>query len=631
LDWKVTSPVPFDHRKLQQFHDVVRSYWPPQAVCHWKPEEPLLLVIGEIEGGLGGMTLDEICSSLSERAANPDPSIVLIAGRPAELGSLINRIHATTADLSPLNGEEAGVLCDSLQRAYLELNKSGVSEAELQNRYPNLLRFLNLDRTHQIALFLEPQTLEPKKKPLIAGLLQAVYGERHWRRLVAEFESLPAVAQTAYMSICLAASAGTPLSEEFLLGFVSDKELNTYCHYNPWVRAEDGTHTARHRVIAQTVVEESRVYSLLKVCLGKFLQAVKEGDITSPEAWRIFNQTAWWEPIAPERTAHFKGQIRRLARQAIEADKNFIDDLKVLVRDDHRHLLQWASTFHALLGDEKLTKEHLFLLEANQSLLREVKTTALSPSLSERVQYYLDKNERDMRRAKKGQPENLEDPKDVEQLALRVKRWSQFMAKPWCGPDFFADLFLDAEKLAHTFLKPETKDTDEALKTYVIAAKAFENLRLQSGEDERIAGFDVLYSGLISRFTYEALPTRKIDVLREAWKVSADTENPNPKTGTGYARLLIESSSSLCEDARSVLRRILEKHPGWGDALMLLVSLIETEEQRIEARKCVQSGFDAQVSGISLAILNHAVARLEGDPAEREKFLRLAVQVRFSE
>lgn len=612
LEWDVKSPL--NPQQMRNFHACVRTYLPQDTVGHLPPEEPILIVFGETTARLKGPTADEICNYMAERADHPDPSVVLILGRPAELQRLIYGIaNVEVIRLLPLNQEEASSLCTNLEKAYSQLNATGISDEELTNCYPNLLRFLNLDRPRQISLFLEPQ------KPLLAALLQAVYGDDCWKRLKEEFDLLPLPEQTAYMHICLASSAGAGVPESLLLWLAGGAQLHSYCRYNPWVRTESGNHVARHRVIAQTVIEESQAYGLLRQCLVAWLGAVVERGESPLLAWQIFNQVAEWEPTAPERkeSGPFRGIIRQLAREAIGKRRDFIANLKTLVETDERHLLQWAGTIHALLPEEKPGRAHLFLFEDNRTLLEQVQSTTVDPSLPERIQYYLDKNERGMRRAKG-------ETGTIRETSLRVKKWSQLMWKPWCGPDFYADLFIDAAELARALtVGPEqiSQDSDQLMEVYVTAVRAFERLRLQSGYDEACKQLDIgVYSGLIARLLYQALPTKKTEVLQAAWEVSATTENPNFKTGVQYAKLL------LSEEARHVLKTILDKHPTWGEAIFELVSLVKTEEQLSEARSYIQAGFKAEPSGLNLALLNHAAALVEKEATEREKFLRIAVQ-----
>jgi len=611
LEWDIDNLRPLNHHDLRIFHNIVRTFLPPEVVDDLAPQEPTLIVIGEIPAGLSGSTSDHICSSLVKRASSPDPSVVLIVGRPAELQPILYGISAEIIRLLPINLEEADELCSNLRKAYSELISRGISGTELEERYPNLFRFLELPRSNQIKLFLE------SKKPLIAALLQAVYGEDSWKRLKKEFDSLKQAEKNAYMHICLASSAGKPVPEQLLRWLAPDAQVESHCQYNPWVRI-DGSHVARHKVIAQTVIEESGANTLLMECLGKWLDCFEKTEISPLLVWRIFNQIAEWQPVTPERkqSRSFKGLIKRLARQALSERKDFISHLIRHAENDERHVIQWAATIHELLPD-RLGEKDLYLLGAIRTLLEKVMSTTVDTSLKQRGQYYLDKNERDTRKAKN-------QPEDIGQLSVRIKSWNQIMGERRWEPDFFTDLFLDANSLARILtVGPERTnlDSEQLLEAYMVAALAFENLRLRSGYNERCRQLDIgVYSELISRLLYYALPTKKIKVLQAAWEVSAKTQNPNAKTGIQYAKLLPP------EDARVVLISIIDKHPEWGEAHYELSSLAQTESQRNEARKSIEAGFAAKPSGLSLAMLNHAAAVVAQNLSEREKFLRLSVQ-----
>lgn len=263
----------------------------------------------------------------------------------------------------------------------------------------------------------------------------------------------------------------------------------------------------------------------------------------------------------------------------------------------------------------------LFLFEINQRLLKKTINISLSPSLKERAQYYLDKTERDAKKAQ-GQKESLND------LWTRVAKWWWLTKKhqhQW--GDLLADLFHDAATLIKTLNSDSnfTQDSNRIFEAYLIAVVAFENLRIIAGDSGKLVGSEIIYySELINKSIHNDLSTKKLKIFQEAWKVSAMAGNPNPRIGIRYAGYL------PLESKRSILRLILDKHPDCGIACLQLALCAEPGEEQSEAGRYIQAALKANLSGLfsglSLSFLYHAKALIGRDPNESKELLYLALK-----
>lgn len=613
LEWDVRHSGASDYRLLWKFHDNLRTFLPRGVQETLPPEEPPFIIISEITGGVRGPLADNVSVALAARETDPDPSVVFLTGRPAELRPLQNRFSADLVQLAALSQTEAADLRARIDRGYRAIS-GGLSTDVLRMRYPNLPLFLNSPSEKQLALLTE------HGKPLLASLLEAIYGDMFWKRLTGELELLADSDKRAYVHVSLATSAGASVPEELLTKLVPAAEVDERSRRDPWIRDERGHHRARHRVIAQTVLEESHAHALLRQSLSDWIGVLQGGGVGAELTWRIFDQATNWIPTAPDRGSEFRGVIRRLAREAIKSSAGFVDTLKTTIGADVGSCLLWANTLHALVPD-KPTADHLYLLEANKALLELAQVLSDdSTSLRERIQYYLDKNKRDTARAK-GQRESVAD------LEERVRNWESMAGHSWCGPDFHADLFMAARELARTLTVGETqepKDSDILFQAYSTAVTSFESLRAQVGDSESLKPRAIEYSELVGRLVHFALPIRRTEILRFAWDFSVSKGNPNARTGTQYADILQNQGDR--EAAQGILRAILHSRPSWGDAVYRLARLAMTEDERDEVRQCLFAALSTNPTGLSLALLNHAAALMEPNSELRIPYLRQAIE-----
>lgn len=608
LFWDINKDGIFDYENLIKFHD---------NLCKLSSKKIDILVLGELESGIDSLDAFRISNSLAERAKLQDSSTIILFGRPSELQIINYRLPNTeTLRLMPLDTAEAKSLCHNLKKAYLELIRAGYDNNMITLNYPNLLNLLDLSENQQVEIFTEPG------KPLLAALLEAVYGEDFWKRLKNEFDALENNEKMAYMQICIASLAGVEIPENLLLRLIPGAKLDQHCNYNPWIRTTKNKHRARHRTIAQTVIEESNMHTLLRECIGDWIIKYDNSSGMLRKVSRIYYQLSTWYPIAVRRetSIKFKRKIRNILRNVINENYEQILLMGTCKSENDVYLsMEMAYTINSLIPDE-LNERHLKLLKLNKEILNSVLAISTNNDLQERIQYYLEKNQINKNKIN-GKEES------TSELSIRVQKWKEFIERDWCGPDFYGDLLRSSAELAErlTFGAHEAeKDSPQMLDVYSTAVKAFEKLRLQTGYNDKCRQLDIgIYSKLIARYIYWALPEGKQKVLRLAWEISVDGGNPNPKTGIQYAKLL------ETDDALIILETIVDRVPEWGEAYYEMAKIANDETKKGHVIECVKKGLELKPVGLSFAYINHAAALLNEDRVLRANYLEKAIKGYF--
>lgn len=598
---------PFDRRPLRAFQETVHSFPLPDP-------PPGMLVLAEIPAGLDSATSVALADSLALREAERDSFVVLLSGRHSDLRPLRVRVSTEEISLAALNVEEARDLVEQITTAAESVARSA-SPGEMERRYPNLETFLARTTDAKVRVLSTPG------KPLLVGLLEAVYGENFRRRLIQEFEKLDDADRAAYLHVCLVTAAGESVASDFLARLCPEANIDERSRFDPWARNESG-HRARHRVIAQTVIEESETPRLLAICLEDWAKLIGQSRSLTELARRVIDQAGRWMPVAPQRTGPFRGVIRRAARRALNHQRDKLQDVPDLFPGDHAAPLRWAATVHELLPRRSsLGEPHIGLLQEYQQLLEmgqeQAKRNGAPDSTLERIGYYLEKCQRDIRRAR-GEGET------VDQVEDRLDRWAPLINRTWPGPDFYSDFFYDAASRARalTTSGEVERDSQTLREAYEWVVDAYERLRLLSDDAERFRGSQVEYSKLISRLIYYALPDSHPDVIERAWQISEQID-PNPQTGTAYAVVLADAGD--VEGARRVLSVVLSARPYWGEALLRFVLLGSEDEHRSEASTYIEESRQLGVEGLNLAYLNHAEGLLSESHASRAPLLSAAV------
>jgi hypothetical protein len=618
LRWRF--PDPYDRERLARFHESVRERLQLRLGEQLGPLDPPLLVLGDADTGLDAGTADLLSSSFALRESEPDAAVVVLAGRPGQLQTLRRRLDAEIVGLAPLDRREAQELCGLVRRAHTALSAT-MTEDGIARRYPNLLAFLGWSEDAQADL------LSQTDAQLLAALLQAVYGRHFYDRLIDEYKRfLPSPAdQKAYLHVCLATAAGAPLPVDLLTALAPTAHVDERAQNDPWILDDDGMHSARHATIAQVVLEEAGVYARLTECLRDWLRLFLVDDDAAPVFERILYQAGHWEPIAPERTRQFKGELRARVRAVLRGADGFHERVLALWGRDVHRLIRWGAILRAFIPSADPTSSHLSLIDANLALLEQARLLlpADDVNMRHRVGYYLDKARRDRIRVLGAEP--------LEDVESRMLRWAGYIGEPWCGPDFYTDVFWDAVTMAEALTVGGIAEQDEerVVEAFRTAAISFEWLRALIGGLDRTDQRAIKYTMLMNRYIYQALPTARLRICREAWRLSARLGEPNSLLGVIYADLLSGpdgAGEADVAEARTVLLAVLAAEPTRVDALLDLALLSRGDpEARVEARSYLRDALDLELEGNGLALAHHAAAILTDGRDDAVAHLRVAI------
>jgi hypothetical protein len=622
LRWQ--PPAPYDLERLLRFQESVRRRLPKELQESLGPLDPPLLVLGDLDSGLDASSADLIAGSFALRQSEPDASVVLLAGRRSQLKLLEHRLDAEVVGLAAIEQHDAEKLCSLLHQAHATLSAIMTAD-ELTSRYPNLLAFLRWPREAQVEL------LTQSDAQLLASLLQAVYGQRFYYRLIQEYKQLETqpADQVAYLHVCLATAAGAPLPDSLLLALAPGADLDKRAKQDPWVLDGNGMHSARHGTIAQVVLEESGANVRLSQCLGQWAQLFLVDRDAALIFEKILYQAGNWELTAPERTGPFKGELRQRVRTVLSGVDDLAERIKERCGTDLHRLLRWGAILQAFIPAGTKESKHLFLIEIRKTLLD--RALALAPesdsAIQHRIAYYLGKVNRDRDRII-GR-ETLENTED------RMSRWMEYEGEQWCGPDFYTDLFWEALSVAESLtIGPLAgQDEERIIRAYRATAVSFERLRGFSEGIEYDDPRNVKYTRLINRYIHHALPVpARLRILREVWQRSQRLDQPNVLLGMVYAELLFDAGGGNedagISEARAVLHVILNAAPDRMDALLLLALLSrEDPKARAQARRYLPDHLDSGSSGFTLAFAEHAGALLQDEKDDALTHLRTAINL----
>lgn len=581
--------------------------------------EPLpAVVLTELRPTLDESTARSMLSTLWDHESRADDTVFVIAGRPAAVDFLANRVGgAEICTLASVNQAEASALCERIQRAHDEVSKT-LSAKLIAEQFPNLVSFLALPPGARAAYFSVPG------QPLIIGFLKAVYGPDFVQRLVGEYRGIAeTVDQRAYLHVCLTTVAGLDLSERILRTLVPAADLDARSRHDPWVRTERDDHVARHAVIAQTVLEGCKDYSMLQQCFEDWTELSRRQNEMVPLLFHVVAGVAHMKPLAI-RDKRIVGSLRRRLMLVLGDDTTLLARLIAESGASPVRLFSWARLLHTLASTS--TEDGVPLLTTIVGLYDAALDLASDRMLAERIEYCRDCGMRDLS-AMSGNPESVDD------LEERMVRWQDFMGREWAGPQFYADLFDTARQVAVelSLNRPGDQDSDPVYRAYVTSALAFVHMWSTDGQTyakERLAA-----SGeLINRYLHYALPKRYVDVLKQAWDLVRTLHCTFGQAGVLYANALLESPNlgdrtdeSRVDEAVSVLKEALELEPNTTDATYLLASL---SLKRTDLIPFVRAGIDGNTStnASEVATLHSAAALIEQDPNARRRHLEQAVE-----
>jgi hypothetical protein len=585
--------------------------------------EPLpAVVLTELRPTLDESTAESVLSTLREHESRADDTVFVIAGRPAAVDFLAHRIGGTEiCTLAPVNAAEAAALCDRIQRAHDEVSKTLTAE-QITERCPNLVTFLALPPDGRTAYF-----SSVPHQPLIIGFLKAIYGQDFVQRLVGEYRELAATAdQRAYLHVCLATMAGLDLPERILRALAPAADFDARSKHDPWVRTERDDHVARHAVIAQTVLEGCKDYAALEQCFEGWVELTRRRSDTVPLLFHVVAGVAHSKPLAI-RDKRITERIRRRLMLVLGDDVTLQERLTAESGASPARLFSWARLLSAVVPATP-TEDCVPLLTAVVGLYKAALDLASDRILAEQIEYHRDRGLRDLAVAA-GVPESIED------LEERVTRWRDFLGRQWAGSQFYADLFDTARQLALglTVNRPVDRDSEPVCFAYLTSVFALVYLQ-STGSQTYLVGRIDAGGELISRYLRYALPTRYMDVLKQAWELARRLRS-SARIGAIYARAVLESpNQGNCKDesridtAVAVLREVLDINPNDSEAIYLLASL---SLKRTDLIPFVRERLDGNTNDGSKsrwvrATLHSAAALIEKDPDARRRHLEQAVE-----
>lgn len=492
---------------------------------------PPIVILSELPPLHRPSLIDQLVDTLRDYGGQ---AIILIAGRPGPLGPIDRKLGAQKCYLSKIANS---AICNRIRQAHAEISKVK-SSLEIDHDFPNLKQFLELSPTSQRNYF-------PSGDPLIVGLLRAVYGVNFVDRLIDEYEALEELDKYAYLQVCLGTATGTAVPESTLQALAPNAALDERSRYDPWVRVNDNEHAARHALIAQTVVEESKAYAHVSECFSRWTEPTKRCPEELHSFFHIVAAVAYWETISgmPSKIV----PVQRRLVDVIAADTGLVDRV-VGVTNSAAKLLSWSTSVRRLISTNPPIDElSIAVLDTVQQLL--VAAAELGKSsdrvLAERIEYRLDCAERD-RWIAQGADEPFDD------IEERLQRWSDFIGRNWANARFYEDLLTDAAKLARhlTFGTVLVKDSDALYRAYLCVGLAYQYLYV--ADKNKARKFTEYSSDRLAHDVFWALPTRALELYRKLWDTSRELQT-FASPGLRYAHELLSLSAGNSDEDNEFL------------------------------------------------------------------------------
>ncbi|MGN9920270.1 hypothetical protein [Micromonospora palomenae] len=568
-----------------------------------------VVIVYPIDASCGSQDLDQLCYELAGGVGGGDRrAVVIVEGEDGTFERLpFYAAHWTK--LLPPGPESVQLWVSLLRRAHDEVRHEGEDERHIAARYPNLVQFLESSPEQQAEVLADPQS------PMIVRLLRAVYGADMWGKLYDELVQLkpPSPDAMCYLKICLATVAGRGVPTVLINRLQPDAQWELRSLRNPWVLdEEEDQHVARHRMIAQVVLEKAAKRSngrLIRECMSDFaahLRTPKCGDLVP----QIVMTVAHLSPVAAEdETDGLRRAVFYGARRGLQAVDDVASAIEGQCDRDYRKLSTWMEMVRLLVPRQSRDSSHLWLVELHEDLLEAADRTD-NPPESERLNYYWWK----IRRLRAW----LLNKDDYEFLLDAVRQVAPFIGAQWCRADFYTDLFrwcFQAARLRWTERMSGQNAIDSRF-LYTTLFTAYERLRSCTTED-RITDIRIDFNTMILRHVHWTLPEDAAGLLEDAWKTSVALGCPDAQVGTFLAELLLTgaASPSSHEDATAsacrTLDTVLDAFPHHGEGLFLLAL----------AQNSSQSPGGASVNSLREQI---AVARQTGDSELNQAFLRHA-------
>jgi hypothetical protein len=236
--------------------------------------------------------------------------------------------------------------------------------------------------------------------------------------------------------------SGTAVPEHILRALAPTAALDARSNYDPWVRNDNDEHTARHAVIAQTVLERCGEYTALSECFESWVELIRR----QPQVLSMFFDVAvgigYMRPLSTG-DKRVPARIRGRFADVLMADSGLLNRLLAEGGANAARLFSWGNLLRSLFPRTP-SERYINLYELVMDILTPAFEIAQGTdrSLAERIEYALDCTIRDYALAA-NEEETIEERED------RIIRWRDFVTRPWAGPRFYADLFDAARDLAH--------------------------------------------------------------------------------------------------------------------------------------------------------------------------------------
>ena len=563
-------------------------------------QQRTIVVVREVTATMSDEALAEVAREASRAATRRTTGVVLILEGDEHTIGRIPYYGSHSLRLMPPNQDDSAAWTGLLESAKNSLADTE-GERALAQRYPNLASFLSSPRSEQSLVLTDPDS------PVIVRLLRAVYGPELWGRLFQEYKSLrPGSPDSlAYVHVCLATLAGRGLSADLEAVLQPHADWRGRSERNPWIFREDGHHWARHFVIAETVLSQ-----IVKASKSRVIQGCAN-------ALTVNIRASGCEPLVRDlvlTAAHLRSDDRNPDRAAV-ANAIFAGTRRGMRGDEHlarflisrctgnyERLATWMQVIRVLTPTHSRDSEMVWLIDLHSTLLEAAQRLPNCP-IPERFTYYATKGT--ILRAW-----HLRED-DYETLVEAVYEVSPLAGQPWCGIDFYEDLF-DWCYLAISSRRTEQffdGDAEELMFLYSRLFLAYSHLCRSLNSDE-LAERTFNLGRLTLRYMHWQLTRPQVcEVLNLAWEYGNSIDVFDWIVGTTLAESLLSSSPPGLAEAREILEDVVQHWPANGQAILLLARVEPPSDTRSEELMgVIQVARTLSDNPLELAYLEHAEA-----------------------
>jgi hypothetical protein len=563
-------------------------------------------------------SLDQLAHELQAVGSANWAATVLIEGSEGELAHLPS-YSAHEARLAPIGPALVPAWVALLRRARREIEDAGAEPAWIRDRYPNLDAFLQLNPGEQ------ERVLADDEAPMIVRLLRAVYGTNMWGRLYDELRRLNPKSPDAitYMHVCLASLTDRGLPTYVVEALQPEAQWDVRCRHDPWVLRDDN-HVARHRLIAQVVLEKSARWTGARQ-IGLCVDAYAVRLSSAPYAAllrQVVAVLAVLQPVAdPGDTDKLRWAVFSGARRALRKVDGLAGTIAAHCGTDYRRFADWMELCRTLFPRASRDPEHLWLLELHEDLLDIANRCTNAPE-PQRIEYYRAKLHR-------LRAWLLAEDDETTLLLELVHRIAPSIGQPWCRADFYVDLFrwcFDAIDARRTD-RLEGPDAVDGEFLYRTLLTAYQRLRTCATDDD-INEIRADFVRVVVRYLHWQLPDRATDVVRHGWEVSVALGRPDKLLGTLLAELLLDSRRLDSPDVvRDTLAEVQRAAPEHGESLFLAAFAVRRHRVGVaDLADLLDQAEGLAVSPLDRPFCTHARALLADDEQARRALLVDAVE-----